>query len=411
MADATVKLTKKAVEAVEPVPGREVFAWDSQVKGFGLRVYPTGRRVYLVQYRDRDGRTRRVVIGQHGSPWTADEAREDAKVKLLAAAKGQDPAHERDARRRAPTVAEAAARYLAEHAEIKKKPRSLAEDKRIIETKIVPHLGTLKLRSLTRRDVLDWQTKLGNGKVQTNRALAVLSKLCRLAETWELRPAGSNPCHGVPRARESKRARLLSAADLARLGNALTAHEKRYPSAVLLFRLLILTGCRLREVMTADWSAVDLPGKVLHLADSKTGPRDVSLNAPAAALLAAVPAADRKGPLIRGEGRAALVNPYKAWAAVCTAAKLADLRIHDLRHAFASSGAAAGDGLPIIAALLGQAQLSTTERYSHTPADPVRAAGERIGERLWSALHAPVENEEKTEAASRVVAIRRRGRG
>ena len=407
MADSDIKLTKRVVEAFEPDPDRDYFAWDSQVKGFGVRIRQSGRRTYVVQYRDQDGRTRRLVIGQHGSPWTADEAREDAKTKLLAAAKGQDPAHERDMRRNAPTVAEAARRHQADHAEVKKKPRSIAEDKRIIETKIIPHLGTLKLRSLTRRDVLDWQTKLGNGKVQTNRALAVLSKLCRLAETWELRPAGSNPCHGVPRAREAKRARLLSAADLARLGNALTTHEKTYPAAVLLFRLLILTGCRLREVMTANWSAIDLHSKVLHLADSKTGPRDVSLNAPAVALLAAVPEADRKGPLIPGEGRAPLVNPYKPWAAVCKAAKLEDLRIHDLRHAFASSGAAAGDGLPIIAALLGQAQLSTTERYSHTPADPVRAAGERIGERLWAALNAPVkEDEEKAEAESNVVPMR-----
>ncbi len=406
-----VEITKQVVDAAGPAEA-DVWVWDGYLRGFGLRVRPNGRKFYYIQYRDQDGRTRRMSLGEHGSPWTAPKARERANRMLLAAKDGADPARERDERRSAPTVAEVCQRYLDEYAAARKKPRSIAEDRRIIDTKIVPNLGTRKLRSLTRRDVVELQTSLGASRVQTNRALALLSRICSLAERWELRPQGSNPCRGVPRAREGRRRRLLSADELARLGKALASKQKTFPEAVRLFRLLILTGCRLREIMTADWSDVDLAARVLHLRDSKTGARDVALNAPALAVLAAVPKTWRGGALIRGgrKGRAAtaLFNPYKAWERVCEAAGLEDLRLHDLRHAFASSGAAAGDGLPVIASLLGQAQLSTTERYSHLPTDPVRAASERIGERLWSALNAPVRKRKAAAAGSNVTPMRRR---
>jgi len=414
--EGPIKLTKTVVEALEPLPGKDVWQWDGFLQGFGVRVRPSGRRSYVIQYRDEDGRTRRVSLGAHGSPWTADLARKKAQQMLLAARTGGNPAAELDERRRNPTVAMVCQRYLDEYACVRKKPRSVAEDRRIIDRKIIPNIGALKIASLTRRDVLELQSRLGAIKVQTNRALAVLSKVCSQAEKWELRPSSSNPCRGVERAPEKKRNRQLTADEPACLGYGLSEHEKESPEAVRLFRLLIFTGCRLREIMEADWKDFNLATGVFHLPDSKSGARDVVLNEAAVAELTKVPEDKRKGPVIRGGRRgrrsSAMFNPYKAWSNVCKEGKLEDLRIHDLRHVFASTGVAAGDGLPIIASLLGQAQLSTTERYSHVPTDPVKQASERIGKQLAADLAKVPEHEKKRRekeqaAASNVVSIRR----
>ncbi len=221
---------------------------------------------------------------------------------------------------------------------------------------------------------------------QANRMLALLSKMMQLSEKWGLRPDGSNPCRHVERFKETKRERYLSAIELARLGDVLTERERmamETPSVIAAVRLLILTGCRLSEILTLRWEHVDFIGACLRLPDSKTGAKIVHLNAPALAVLAAIERKDTLPWVIVGEKpEAHWVNLQKPWRRIRTAAGVPDVRLHDLRHSFASVAVGLGEGLAMIGKLLGHTQTQTTARYAHLASDPVKAATERVGAAL-----------------------------
>jgi integrase len=214
--------------------------------------------------------------------------------------------------------------------------------------------------------------------------------MLNLAERWGLRPDGSNPCRHVERYREAKRERFLSEAELGRLGAALAAGEQsgaEEPAVVAALRLLVFTGCRMGEVLNLRWADVDLERRCLNLADSKTGARTVTLNAPALEVLAGL---ERRSEwVIPGrDPRQPLVNLAKPWGRIRDAAKLEGVRVHDLRHSFASVAAGSGHSLLIIGGLLGHRQPTTTKRYAHLSDDPLRAASEAVGERIAAALAA-----------------------
>lgn len=377
------KLTKRSVESAH-AEGREAFVWDHELPGFGVRVFASGKRSYVVQYR-HVGRTKRLVLGAHGV-LTPDQARTLAMQRLAEVRQGIDPAAARDARASV-TVAALAERYAEEHLP-KKKPSSRASDARLIARRIVPALGSRPVEGLTRDEVARWHHSMRATPIEANRALAVLSKMLRLAETWGLRKDAAALCR-VQRNRERRRGRLLTPAELGRLGGVLAEAERlgtEPPSVVGAVRLLLFTGARRGEIAGLRWSEVDVAGACLRLADSKTGAKVVPLNAPAQNVLANMPrvalwvfpTASRRGP----------VSLSKPWERIRRRAGLADVRIHDLRHGFASVGAASGQSLLIVGALLGQRAVSMTERYSHLPADVVSAASEQIGARIASALSA-----------------------
>lgn len=387
------KLTKRIVEATQP-QGRDRFVWDDALPGFGLRVFASGKRSYLVQYKAA-GRTRRVTIGQHG-PITADQARKRALVLLAEVKSGGDPAEERDASRKAATVARLGERYMIEWANRHKKASSAAEDARILRKYVLPALGRRKARDITKRDIetlhaaLSVERQDGGSERPTpfraNRVIALLSKMFSLAEEWDVRPTGSNPCRGVKRAREHRRERYLSSAEIARLWEALAQAEAddAVPISMLaLVRLLLLTGCRLGEIRNLRWSQVDFERACLHLADSKTGPKVVHLNAPALKILAAIERVEDNPHVIVGTLPGAhFVGVQKAWQRLRASAGLDGLRLHDLRHTYASILAGLGEGLPIIGKALGHTQAATTQRYAHVAADPVKRATERAGAAL-----------------------------
>jgi integrase len=384
------KLTKRFIDGLEPVEKDSVF-WDGELPGLGLRVWPSGKRVFIVQYRNPQGRTRKLTLGRYGV-LTPEEARRLAQQRLAEVAKGGDPAHRRDAARQAPTVAEFAERYLAQHAEAKKKPRSAAQDRRLLERFILPAVGSLKVQGVSRADVARLHHGLHETPYQANRTLALLSKMFNLAERWSLRPDGSNPCRHVEKFKERKRERYLSAEELARLGQALAELERdgsEGPHAIAAIRLLLLTGCRLGEVLTLRWEDVDFERGLLHLPDSKTGAKTVALAAPALEVLSEAPRFAGNPYVIPGEraGRP-LVNLQKPWRRIRAKAGLPDVRLHDLRHSFASVGAAAGLGLPIIGALLGHHEAATTHRYAHLAADPLKEAADVIAGKIAAAMKA-----------------------
>lgn len=378
------KITKRLVEGLKPEV-RDVFAWDDEMRGFGVRVKPSGVRSYLVQYRNVHGRSKRLTIGAHGR-LTAEEARREARSILAEVDKGHDPAETRALARVAPTMADLCDRYLADHADARKKATSADEDRRLIERFIRPQLGKRQVADITRADVGKLHQGLRETPYQANRVLALVSKMMNLAEKWGLRPDGSNPCRHVEKFKEAKRERYLSADELARLGDVLAEGERtatERPSVIAAIRLLVLTGCRVSEILTLQWRHVDVGSACLQLPDSKTGAKTVHLNAPALAVLAAIEREEGSPWVILGAKRGShLVNLEKPWRCIRTRAGIEDVRLHDLRHSFASVAVGLGEGLPMIGKLLGHTQTQTTARYAHLAADPVKAATERVGAAL-----------------------------
>ena len=382
------KITKKSVEGVKPGV-RDVFLWDSEMPGFGCKVTPKGARVYLVQYWS-NGRARRYTLGRHGAGMTADEARREAASIKGQVAKRADPAATRAEDRAAPTLAAFAERYLAEHAAIKKKPASAAADERNLRNHILPALGRLQLTHISRADMARFHQNMKAKPGAANRCIALLSKMFNLAEKWGLRPDGTNPTRHIEKYRERKIERFLSDTELARLGAVLAEAEQsgKHPSVVAAIRLLVFTGCRRDEILKLQWAHVDLENRYLRLPDSKSGAKLVPLGAPALELLAALPKVDGNPYVLPGEvpGKH-YVALEKAWHRLRAKAGLADVRLHDLRHSFASVAAGMGESLILIGSLLGHSDTATTARYAHLSSDPRRAAADRIAGRLAAAMH------------------------
>jgi integrase len=379
-------LTKRSVDALRPVPARDVYGWDDELPGFGVRVKPSGVKTYFVQYRNAAGRSRRVTIGRHGV-LAPDQARKLARAQLGSVAWGEDPAQAATERRLGATVSELCDRFLREHAEPKKRPSSVYTDRRIIEKHIKPTLGALRVEDVRRVDVGNLHHSLRSTPTQANRVVTVLSKMFNLAERWGLRADYTNPCRHLERFREVARQRFMSAAELAKLGDGLAFLEREQvepPEAIAAIRLLILTGARRGEVLQLKWPYVDFERRLLRLPDSKTGAKTIPLNAPALEVLSKLKRRS-EWVLPTAEGSTP-VSLSKPWGRIRVHAGLLDLRVHDLRHSFASVLATEGTSLLVIGRILGHKVPATTARYAHLSDDPVRAAAELAGQRIAAAM-------------------------
>jgi integrase len=270
------RLTRRTVEATKPDASREFVVWDEELKGFGLRVRPSGLRTYVVQYRTGGGRSRRISLGS-AAVLTPDEARHLARQKLAEVAMGRDPADEKAALRAAATVKDLAERFEREHIATKLKPSTAYTYRRLIKDKILPALRSKKVADLTRDDVATFHHQPHEMPRQANQTIAVLSKMITMAEIWEMRREGANPCRHIQRFPERKNDRFLSNDELIRVGKALTDMEgegKITPFVALLFRLILLTGCRVSEVLTLRWDHVYLDQRQLRLAGFQDRPED-----------------------------------------------------------------------------------------------------------------------------------------
>ena len=378
-------ITKQKVEAMQP----GTLLWDADVKGFGVRCRPTGSRYYVLKFRTR-GRQRWMTIGRHGAPWAPHTARKEARRLLGEVAADRDPAQARDSGKSVQTVADLASYFMKEHVEAKRKQSTAREYQRLLDKSVLPVLGKRHVTDVARADIARLHHSMRATPYQANRVLALLSKFFNWAEKYGYRPDGSNPCRHVERYRERKRERFLSDTELARLGVILARTEREGTVStyvITAIRLLLFTGARLGEILTLKWEHVDIERACLRLPDSKTGQKVLYLNAPALEVLAALPRVEGNPHVICGERVGAhLVNLEKPWRRIRAKAGLDDVRIHDLRHSFASVGAAGGLSLPMIGKLLGHTQAATTERYAHLAADPVRAASEEIGKRIAAAM-------------------------
>jgi integrase len=381
------KLTKRVVEAAEP---RDVdyFIWDDDLPGFGIRIFPSGRKRYVVQYR-AGRRPRRINIAPT-SALPCEQARTRAMAIIAAVKAGDDPAARRDADREAVTVKELAERFDQEHISVRVKATTAKGYRRLLDKTILPALGRLKVVEVTRADIAKLHHDQRHIPYEANRCLEVVSKMFSLAEVWGLRPDGSNPRKHIKKYPEEKRERFLSPAELKRVGEVLRDMEAEgveLPSAIAAVRLLMLTGCRLGEIMTLKWDYVDLAAGALRLPDSKTGAKVVLLGQPPVEVLKKVVRVDNNPWVIVGtKPDAHLTDLQPFWQRVRARAGLKDARIHDLRHTFASTAVAAGQGLPMIGKLLGHTQVQTTARYAHLAIDPVKAAADAISKKIAAAL-------------------------
>jgi integrase len=393
-----IRITKKIVDGLAPSEIR----WDLDVRGFGVRRQRQARK-YVLKTR-LNGRQRWFTIGEHGSPWTVDTARKQALRLLGDIHKGADLSALRSGSRSEPTMGALCDRYLTEHADQHKKASSAALDGRNIENHILPLLGSLLVSQVSRADIDAFKRAVHDGKTApkdrgprsghrggavvsggpgaANRCLALLSKMFNLAERWGLRHDGSNPVRHVEKYAENRIERYLSEEELARLAGALSEAEKseaENPFVIAAIRLLLFTGARLGEILNLKWEYVDLDRSVINLPDSKTGEKQIYLNSLAQQVVTSLPRIDENPYVIVGRRQNRhLVNITKAWYRIRKAAGIEDVRIHDLRHSFASVAVSGGLTLPMIGKLLGHKKSTTTERYAHLADDPVRAANEEV---------------------------------
>ncbi|MDF2232396.1 tyrosine-type recombinase/integrase [Albimonas sp. CAU 1670] len=389
------KLTKKVVETLEPIEGRPTFAWDSQLSGFGVKALPSGGRKYVVKYRagggGRGAQQRWLTLGTHGVI-TCEQARAMAQQALAAVSRGEDPQAEKAKRRATPTMRDLWARFAAEQLP-RKKPSTALEYESQWRDIIEPAFGSHRVDALTRSEVDRLHKRMSDTPYRANRTLALMSRLMNLAEAWEWRPAGDNPCRHVEKFKEEARERYLTAEELSRLGSALSsmvAEGDIWPEVAAAVRLLLLTGARLNEILTARWEWVNIERRVIELPDSKTGRKPLYLSAAALAELEALKAAtrDTDSPFLlpgRTKGKP-LNNLSKPWKRICERAAISGVRLHDLRHTAASIAVGSGATLPVIGRLLGHRQAQTTQRYAHVDADPTLAVADQLGEVLTSAL-------------------------
>ena len=377
------RITKRTVDTLAPQE-RERVVWDDDLKGFGVRVHPTGRKVYIVKTRYR-GKPVKVTIGPHGAVTPADARTRAAEIVSDARA-GKDPTARGRADTGAPTMRELGKRFLEEYVSSHCKPSTAAEYGRSVALFIDPQIGKFRVADIQRSDIAALHHGMRDTPYQANRTLGVLSKMFNLAELWGLRPDGSNPCRHVKRFREEKRERFLSDAEYRQLGEALKEVERdgsETPAAVAAIRLLMLTGCRLSEIQKLCWEHVHLDAGELRLPDTKTGAKTVHLGEPAMAVLNGIDRKDGNPWVIAGRKSGShLTDLQHPWRRIRARAGLDDVRIHDLRHSFASGGLLVGEGLPMIGKLLGHTQVQTTARYAHLANDPVKSAANRIASRI-----------------------------
>jgi len=387
-----MKLTKRSIDAIKPT-GEDFFVWDSALPGFGLRVSPKGRKTFIVQYRYKS-RSQRVSIGRQ-SIITVDKARSNAKVILGKIESGNNPAMDVRVYRKAPTLTEINERFVKEHVELRLKPTTQANYKQIMKAYVLPALGDHKVSEIIHKDVVELHTALGYTPYQANRALLVLSKIFNLCEKWGLRDHGSNPCRHVEKYKEKTRNRFLDHSELERLWRTLDEELETGPTsqyAIAAYKLLILTGCRLGEIQKMQWSHVK--GNRVEFPDTKTGYKRLPFNAEAMHVLHSVPRQLGNDFVICGDKPGThIVNLQKSWRRIRAQAKLEDVRIHDLRHTFASHAVMNGTPLAIVSKLLGHSKIGTTMRYAHLADKELAEASEGIG--LMLAKRPAYPNKEK----------------
>jgi integrase len=386
------KLTKRKVDVL-PLREREYLEWDEDLGGFACRVHPSGRKTFVFRYRvggGRRGLQRNVTLGRYGEGFTVDQARLKARHLAAQVLKGEDPGGQRQEQRLAVTLDEFSTRYIREHATPMKKAASAKSDQWMLNRYLLPKLGTRKVVDITSGDVTKFVLGLSDRPILANRCRALLSKMLSLSISWGVRRDPVNPVNMVKKFPERSRERFLSSEERAKLGDTLRAIEADASEpwqAIAAIRLLLLTGCRRGEILSLKWEHIDYDNKAFLLPESKTGRKTIYLSKPVLEILAALPRKENCPyvlPARFNDGHFQGVG--HVWERIRRTAGLSNVRIHDLRHTYASTGVGLRLGLPQIGGLLGHSRATTTAKYAHLAADPLREAGDLVARQLQADL-------------------------
>jgi integrase len=409
------KITKRVVDALRPDrSGKEFFRWDAgdgALKGFGIRMKPSGAASYLVQYRNKEGRTRRLVIGKVGT-LTPDEARTLASDALKAATKGGDPSAERHAVRGAITVSDLCDLYVAD-AKSRIKVSTLAGDRSRIETHVKPLIGRFTVRSLTTADIERMKADIIAGKTAKPRKIegrggvaaggpGVAARTLGMTATIleyarkSLKLIKDNPARGVKKPPDRKQRRFLTVEEITKLGQTMRETEAAGENATALaaIRLLLLTGLRRMEALGLRRAWVDSRSRCIRFEDTKSGAQLRPIGAEAVKLIEFQPALDGCPwvfPASHGDGH--LVGLPKVLERTCAKAGLEGVTVHVLRHSFAATAAEMGFSELTIAGLLGHSVPGITARYAHVPDSALVAAADRVSARIAAALDGAAERQ------------------
>ena len=363
-----VRLTQSRVESLEPRKS-PYDVRDAELKGFGVRVLPTGGKRYFI-HSQHEGRRLWKTVGDAGGMGLG-EARRQAAELLAAIRRDEVPALPED--RLFEAVAEEVFSRYGRHW----KPGTMKVNRKYLRSTILPRFGGMNVADITRQDVQKWFASLCATPVAADRSMPILSVIMRQAEVYGHRPEGSNPCTGIRRYRREGRERFLSAQELHRLARVLDGHEASHPREAAFVRLLLLTGCRKSEIATLQWS--DYREGRLFLRDGKAGPRTVWLSSPAREMLDGLaregrwvfPSLQRRGPVSPG-----VFDRF--WSRVREEAGIADVRLHDCRHTYASIAIMGGESVTTTARLLGHNDAQTTLKYAHLCDRSVRVATDAL---------------------------------
>jgi len=379
-----LKLSKQKIAELEATEC-DLTIWDSALPGFGIRAKPSGVKTYLLQYRNQFGRSKRMSIGRVGQ-LTLDQARKEATRLRGAISLGRDPAQEKIETRSGDTVKDLAKRYMDEHCKGRCKESTITAHEWLLDKLILPKFGAIKVKELQSSEINRYHQSLRSTPYNANRTLGLLKAMLNKAEQWDLLPANGNPASIIKPFTEKKRQRFLSGEEFKTLFQTVDELERlkvigTYQAAAV--RLLALTGCRLSEILTLEWTSVDLTNKRLLLEKHKTdkkGAKAIPINSVALNILNALPRQKKNEFVIVGrEPGTHLINLQKPWRRIRKRAGLDDVRLHDLRHSFASAAASAGIPLQIIGGMLGHSSPQTTSRYAHLSQDPIHQASEVVG--------------------------------
>ena len=385
-------ITKRVVDTLS-VEERDAVFWDRDLPGFGIRVYPSGLKKYVAQSRGPGG-SKRATLGRHGriSP---EEARRQAAEAIDRIKRGEGPIPpppEPEA-----TMADLAERYMRDYAPSHCKPSSAEVYRRALANHILPALGGMAVAEVGRQHVTELHYAMRHEPHAANAALKIVGKMLSLAMEWGLREHGSNPCRAVRKYRTRARERFLTDGEYRRLGRAvgeMEANGKVSRQAAAAIRLLVLTGCRRNEVLELRWDAIDRTAGELQLRDGKTGTRLAPLTPAVAGVLEDIPRVRENPWVIVGQKPGThLMNINDPWLIVRRRAKLDGVRIHDLRHSWASRALALGESLSMIGKLLGHNRIDTTARYAHLARDTERASAARVGGSIGADI-LPAQEEE-----------------
>ena len=380
--------------------GKAGVYWDRDLPGFGVRLYGTGRKTYVVQTRGPAG-SRRVTVGQHGKI-SAEQARNMAAAIIDRIKAGKEPMPETAASAPEPSVSDLAERFMRTHVAVECKASTSRLYRQRLNNHILPALGEMPVGSVEREHIAALHHALREIQPTANSVLWVLSKMFAVAEAWGLRATGSNPCRSVRKYKSRYRERFLSREEYRRIGRVLDEAQARgsaWPAAVAAIRLLMLTGCRSNEIATLRWDDVDRTVGELRLRDTKTGARMVPLTPTALELVDGIERIPGNPWVFVGRKSGSHVGDLSNhWHGLRVRADLSDVRLHDLRHSYASRALALGESLSMIGKLLGHRKVETTARYAHLARDTEKVSAARVAGSIETDILPEVVREEAAAA-------------